>query len=276
MTGSHPPLRSPLAVAHIGGILLLLSLASATHGAELEGFTEPYRSIDVAVDEAGTIEEVLIREGEVVAAGQPLVRLNSEIHHALLAIAEQNMQAVGRLDAAEADLRLRRERLNKLRALRQEGHARQEEVDRAAAEVAVAEANQRSAREDQISRQLEYEKIKTQIERRTVCAPIAGVVAAVHKDHGEFVAPNDPNLLTLVQIDQLLANFTLIDSQAEKLHPGQELVVVFRPGSQMKGVVEFISPVTNAESGTVLVKVRIANSDGRFRSGQRCKIPIGE
>ena len=45
-----------------------------------------------------------------------------------------------------------------------EGHARQEEVDRAASEVAVAEANVRTAQEDLLTRRLEYEKTKAQID----------------------------------------------------------------------------------------------------------------
>jgi RND family efflux transporter MFP subunit len=242
---------------------------------ELEGFTEPFRTIRVAADESGTVEDVFVREGQTVEADQPLARLNSDVHEALLAIAEQNAQAGGRLDAASADLQLKQNRLQKLRPLRLEGHARQEEVDRAAADVAVAEANVRTAQEELVTRHLEYEKIKTQIARRTVRSPVPGVVTTLHKEVGEFVAPNNPDLLTLVQVDRLLANFTLMGPQAEKLQLDQEITIEFSSGSRTTGVVEFISPVTNAESGTVLVKLRIDNSAGGFRSGQRCKIRIG-
>jgi multidrug efflux pump subunit AcrA (membrane-fusion protein) len=44
--------------------------------------------------------------------------------------------------------------------------------------------------------------------------------------------------------------------------------------AETRGTVEFISPITDAESGTVLVKVRVANPHGRFRSGERCKIRV--
>ena len=106
-------------VAFVLGVIL--AAAAPASALELEGFTEPYRSIEVAADETGTIEEVFVREGQTVAAGQPLVRLNSKVHLALLAIADQNMRATGRLDAAKADLQMRRERLGKLRSLRVEG-----------------------------------------------------------------------------------------------------------------------------------------------------------
>jgi RND family efflux transporter MFP subunit len=265
------PLRAAIASVLI---VTVSSGARSAHAYELEGFTEPYRMIRVAADETGTIAEVFVREGQVVEAELPLARLNSDVHEALLAISVQNMEAKGQLDAAFADLRLRTDRLEKLRVLRIEGHARQEEVDRAASEYAVAAANVRTAQEQQVTRRLEYERTKTQIARRTIRAPISGVIVEMHRDVGEFLAPNSPDLLTLVQLDQLLANFTLTSYQADNLTLDQAIEVLFAGELQTTGTVEFISPVTNAESGTVLVKLRIENAKGRFRSGARCKIRL--
>jgi len=258
-------------------LLAVFGLIAATPATaiELDGFTEPYRTISVAADESGIIAEMLVREGHVVEAGQPLVRLNSDVHLALLAIAEQSMQAQGRVEAASAEMRMRRERLAKLDSLRIGGHARQEEVDRARTEFAVAEANVRTAREDLATRRLEYEKLKAQLQRRTIRSPIAGAVTQLQKELGEFVAPNAPEILTLVQLDPLLANFSMMRVDAEKLRVGAKVKVGF-PGlnRRMDGVIEFISPVTDAESGTVRVKVRVANADGQLRSGERCTIRI--
>ena len=271
----HGSVRLPLRTAIVCGLMVAVSLgARSAHAYELEGFTEPYRMIRVAADETGTIGEVFVREGQTVEAGLPLARLNSEVHEALLAIAVQNMQAKGPLEAALADLRLRTDRLEKLQVLRNEGHARQEEVDRAASEYTVAAANVRTAQEDQVTRRLEYEKTKTQINRRTIRSPISGVIVEMHKDVGEFLAPSSPDLLTLVQLDQLLANFTLTSYQADNLTLDQTFEVLFAGELRTTGTVEFISPVTNAESGTVLVKLRIENTQGRFRSGARCKIRL--
>jgi RND family efflux transporter MFP subunit len=248
---------------------------SKAHGSELEGFTEPYRTINVAADETGIVEKLLVREGDVVMTGQPLARLDREVQQALLAIAKQSMDSKGRLDSAKAELKLRQQRLQKLEPLRSEGHARQEEVDRARTEVQVAEANVRSIREDLLTRKLEYQKIKVQLERRTIHAPVAGVVTLLHKQVGEFVAPNNPDLLTLVELDPLLANFTVMSPQAETLQTDQEVRIYFpASGLETDGFVELVAPVTDAESGTVRIKLRVANPDGRFRSGERCKIQL--
>jgi RND family efflux transporter MFP subunit len=240
---------------------------------ELEGYTEPYRTIRVATDETGIIDEIFINEGQAVQEGAPLLRLNNEVHNALLAVAEQNMNAQGRLESARAELELKNERLKILNSLRREGNARQEEVDRAKYEAAVAKANVQSVQEDLISRRLEYQKIKTQISRRTIRAPISGVINIIHKEQGEFVAPNSPETLTLVQIDKLLAYFTLTSPQAEQLELNDKIKVTFKHNhASTEGTIEYISPVTDAQSGTVLVKIRIDNRNGEFRSGERCTI----
>ena len=240
---------------------------------ELEGYTEPFRTIEVAADETGTVERVNVKQGDLIRAGDLIAVLNSDLHIRLLKIAEQNMVARGRLEAAKADREMRQLRLGKLTSLREKGHARQEEVDRARAELAIAEANLLAVEEDQITRRLEYEKMEAQIRRRSIYAPVDGVVAVVLKEPGEFVAPTDPELITLVQLDKLLVNFTVMGDQAESITIGQELDVRFSGQvSKAKTTVHYIAPVTDAESGTVLVKLKLDNSKSQFRSGQRCKI----
>ncbi|QDU51617.1 efflux RND transporter periplasmic adaptor subunit [Gimesia panareensis] len=252
-----------------------LLVCSPLHALEMEGYTEPYRTIRVATDETGIIDEIFVREGQAVPEGAPLLRLNNEVHNALLAVAEQNMLAQGRLESARAEQELKQERLKILQSLRREGNARQEEVDRAQYESAVAKANVQTVQEDLVSRKLEYQKIKTQISRRTIRAPIAGVVSLLHKEQGEFVAPNSPETLTLVQLDQLLAYFTLTSQQAAQLHINDKIEITFKHNhSSTEGTIEYISPVTDAQSGTVLVKIRIDNQKGDFRSGERCTIQL--
>lgn len=256
---------------------VLSAFSASAIAFELEGYTEPFQTVNVAANESGTVEEVFVREGDTVTADQPIARLNNEVHLALLAIAEQNMNAQGRIDAANADLKMRILRLEKLRKLRADGHARQEEVDRAESEVEVARANLLTANEDHVARRLEYEKIKAEIDRRTIKAPLTGVVTTLHKDRGEFVAPNNPDVVTVVQLDKLLANFTLLRPQAAKLKVHQKIVVHLRDSNaDAAGVVEYISPVNDAESGAVLVKIRIDNRKGAYRAGEHCTIRIGK
>ena len=79
----------------------------------------------------------------------------------------------------------------------------------------------------------------------------------------------------LVQLDPLIADFSVAWYDASKLQLGQTVNVQFTEGNQeVSGTIEFISPLTDAESGTVPVKVRLENADGDLRSGDRCILQL--
>ena len=137
---------------------------------EVEGFTEPYRTIDVAAAEMGIVAEMLVREGDSVRKGQVLATLDQDIQRAQLATAEQAAGTQGPLASALAERELRKHRLEKLVALRANGNAQQEEVERARADLAIAEANVRTAEEDLTIKRLDLERIKVQLRRREVHA----------------------------------------------------------------------------------------------------------
>ena len=113
------------------------------------------------------------------------------------------------------------------------------------------------------------------MEQRTIRSPIDGVVTQLHRRIGEFVAPNNPDMMTVVELDPLLANFSALGPEAMRLRVGQKVKVYFPSYDQaVNGIVDFIAPVTDAESGTVPFKVRIDNPDGKFRSGEQCELRV--
>lgn len=267
------PRRLLLTVTAVGvWIALVTGLASAT---EVDGFTEPYRVVNVASLEMGGLTSVLVREGDTVHKGQALATLDDDVLLAMLELAEKDMNAVGRLESARAEYQLRADRLAKLQQLRAKGFARQEEVDRADTEQRIARAHLRSAEEEQQLKRLEYQKVKIQLQRRTIRAPLDGTVTVVQKEVGEFVSPSDPIVLQMVDLVRMLANFSVPSEQAAHWKLGEPAVVQFpAQGRTVRGSIEFIAPVTDAESGTVRVKVRIDNSKGEYRSGERCTLQL--
>jgi RND family efflux transporter MFP subunit len=257
------------------GALIVAPLAASAQTTEVEGLTEPYRAINVAAPEPGVISRIIVQEGTAVRHGQVLASLDNEVHLATLAIAQKNMECVGGLNSAIAELQLRKDRLEKLEVLRAKGHARQEEVDRARAELTIAEAKLLSVQEDLAIKKLEYEKIKAQLERRVIRAPADGVITKLFKDEGEYAAPNDATLFTIVQLNRLRAVFSVPSPAAHDLRIEQTVQISFPDlPSPARGVIEFVSPVTDAESGTVRVKICIDNMEGTYRGGERCTLEL--
>jgi len=258
----------------IACILALTSCVRATAG-EYDGFTEPSRRVSVASVETGTIKSMEVQEGSVVQKGQVLARLDDDLFLALVAIAEESTRAQGALKSAQAELAMRSDRWEKICELREQGHARQEEVDRARMDVEVAEARVLSANELTELKRLELEKARIQLARRTVFAPLTGIVATLRKDEGEFVAPNDPYVVEIVTLDPLLATFSIPSSDALPLRKGDAVSVYLDDAEKIvAGEIDVVAPVTDAESGTVRVKVRIANRDGVYRGGERCTLQL--
>jgi RND family efflux transporter MFP subunit len=237
----------------------------------VDGFTEPYRTINAASSESGIVSKVLVHEGEAVRAGQPLVVLDDDIYLSLLEIAKQQMEATGRLKAAQAELDLFNTRLHKLQELQAVGQANQQEVDRAKADAEMSDGRLLAIKEELMLRKLEYKKIQQQLERRTVTAPVDGTITAIKKNRGEFVSPVDPVVVTLVQLNPIRATFLMPRPQAARLRSGQRVAVRFPDsGQSAPGIVELVSELTDAESGTVTVRIRIDNEQGKYRSGERC------
>ncbi len=242
-----------------------------------EAFAEPYRTIQVATSDMGIIREVLVHEGDLVDAEQPLVKLDDELVKASLEIAKQNLASRGAVNSADAELRLHTSRADKFEALVRSGNARPEELERTKMEKEVAAARVLTAQETLIVRKLELERIQLELEHKVVRSPLKGVVTKVHREVGEFVAPTDPVVVTVVQLDPLLATFSLKPAQASQLQAGRAVQVLFASSeTPVKAEVEFVSRVTDARSGTVRVKVRIPNAKGSCRSGDRCVLMLSD
>ena len=138
-----------------------------------------------------------------------------------------------------------------------------EESEKAATEVTIKQAQVR--------------KIEAMIEARTMRSPVDGVVTEIKRDPSESVSVASPHVLTVVQIDKLAANLFLPPDRITALKAGDRLdLLLLDSQTRIPATVDFVSPITDAASGTVRVKFSIENAEGKFRSGARCTLaPAG-
>ena len=243
----------------------------------ISGFTEPYRSIEVAANEMGTISKVEVVEGQRIEAGAILARLNDQVHAAAVGMAKEKLESKGRLHSAQAELDMQQARYLKLVGLFQRQNASQIEVDRAQAQLNVAKASVESVEDDFRITSFEYKRAVAQLEMRRLRSPIAGVVTRVHKDSGEFVSASDPVVVSVVQLNPLKVTFSVPQSKTARLSAGLDVdLEMGNDRSSAAGVVEFVSPTTDAQSGTRRVTIRIDNSDQLWQSGDVCVLPDSE
>ena len=79
----------------------------------------------------------------------------------------------------------------------------------------------------------------------------------------------------VVQLDPLRVTFGLPTGHARRLRVGDRATILLvDDNTPVAAEIEMISPVTEAESGTVRVKMRLANPDGKLRAGVRCALSL--
>lgn len=239
------------------------------------GFSEPVETIELSAAEAGVVEEMRVKEGDKVKAGQLLGRLDTGVLDASLKMAEAKAGSEAAIKSARARLQLRKSRSQKLQQLASSQNANAEELERAQADLEIAEADLETAEEEQKASALEVLRIREGIARRTLRSPIDGVVTRVLRDIAESVDARTEHILTIVNLDRLRIVIYVPLAVALRLREANEVVVQPQGwGEELKAKVEFISPVTEPASGTVRIKLLLDNSQGRFISGTKFVVSI--
>jgi RND family efflux transporter MFP subunit len=213
--------------------------------------------------------------GDHVVAGQNIGTLDDELQRAQVAIAQQQVEARGRLRAAEAERAVNERRYQKLAQLLASGQASPEETERAKANLEIAAAKLLTEEDEHRLLELQLERAHAALQKRSIQSPLTGVVAEVQRQVGEYVSPAAPQVVTIVELDPLAVTFLLGRTQLIALRRQKQIRVRFADSAQQTlGVVDSIAPLTDAESGTTAVRIRLANPNGQFIGGERCLLEL--
>jgi RND family efflux transporter MFP subunit len=246
-------------------------------------YLEPYRSIEISAVESGVIREILVKEGDRVAKDQPLLKLDTEVIEARLAIAEAQAKNTGRILAMQSDFQLNKDRYDKLTSLKGKGVSNEFEIQGQYATMKASEGLLIEANEQKAVYELQVAQIKAEIERRILRSPIDGFVVEIVKDIAEAVsaveAGRDDYLLRVVMIDQLKATAHVPAELARSLKIGDRLSfriaeAGFQTAPPGSGTIEFVSPVIESTSNTVRIRLRIENADHTIPGGSAARLLI--
>jgi membrane fusion protein, multidrug efflux system len=205
------------------------------------GRIEAVQAVELRPDEQGRVTALLFREGQYVARGTPLVRIDDAM---LRAQAER----------ADADRDLAQQQLLRVRKLREQNATAPAELERA--EAAARSAN------------AALSLLQLQIARSMVRAPFAGIVGQRFVSLGDYVTTSS-RLLTLQTVDPQRAVIEVPERHAANLRPGQtvEFTVAAQPQRKFAARVDFIDPVVESTNRTITVKGLAANQDRILRPG---------
>ena len=229
---------------------------------EAVGRGEAYESVTLKSRVDGQVLEVPFSEGQRVAKGDVLIRLDTADFKARVAQAEAN------LARDQALLKKARADVERYQALKAQGFVSEEKV----AEVrAAAEAGGATVQADQAALEL----ARLQLGYATLRAPFAGLVGDKRAHPGAAVKVNDTELVTLNRVQPLYVVFSVAEKHIPALRESMAAkrlrVDIHTPGERKqarRGVVRFVDPAVDAATGTLRLKAELANADGSLAPGQ--------
>lgn len=202
--------------------------------------------VDIATKYAGRLQDVLVKEGDRVQAGEVVARMDTAELEAQLREAEaavrqaeqQQIQAQAILAQRQSELALAEIELSRALQLGSKGYAPQERVDqrratKLTAEAAVNSANAQIALAAAMveSANARVQRIKTQLDDAALKTPRAGRVQYRLALPGE-VLPAGGKVLTVLDLTDVYMTIFLPTREAGRLRLGSEARIVFDAAPQ--------------------------------------------
>ena len=226
------------------------------------GTVEPRQTAAVQSQVTGVLTHVAFREGDDVAAGQPLFQIDPRQFEAALEQARA-MLARDVAQARNAELEARR-----YAELVKQDYVTQQDYDsrRANAEALGAAAQADSAAVANAALNVEYAAIR---------APIAGRTGRLLVREGNLVRANaaDP-LVVINQIRPILVRFAVPEyhlADIERYRHNRLPVLVSQSKADTafrEGLLTFVDNAVDTATGTVLLKAEFPNRDGALWPGE--------
>ena len=234
----------------------------------IEAITKPSMDVTMTFLHPGRIAKFMVKEGESVKAGDVLVQQDDSAERAQLAQLKAEADDEIRVQAAEAQLAQKKVDLAKTEQARKGGGATDLEVQHARLEVTIGELSKRLAEFEHTQAGLKYDETRLQVERMRLMAPFDGQVQKQFLQVGESADSQTNKVLRMVNIDPLWIDVPVPTQRVRQgLALGDTVQVTFpeAPGKTccVAGKIILISPVADAASQRLIVRVEAANKDRR-------------
>jgi RND family efflux transporter MFP subunit len=232
------------------------------------GTVQAKQSAVVSAQVMGRIQQVLVREGDSVRAGQTLVvlddaALRSSVEQAQAGVkAAQNVQA-----AAQTNDALATSTLARYKQLDAQKSVSPQELDEVSQRAQAAAANLEAVRAQTDAARAQESGARTMMSYTRLAAPFAGVITARMADPGTMAAPGVP-LLKVDQAGPLQLDASVDESAIAAIHKGMKVQVAIGSGSSanLTGIVAEIVPAADPSSHSFLVKIDLPSS-AQLRAG---------
>lgn len=291
---------SAAATEQTGQRTIAVRTGELVENATASGLIEPHTQVEVKSRTSGEVVEILVEEGQQVAAGELLIRLDPvdaerELESKKIALRKLEAQ----LGQAKAGLTVTQLQATEARAnakVQQEGtelgvvSGTATRTATSASRVATAQVAAKQADIVQVEASIESAKVDVMLAERRVAetrimAPFGGTVLAVNVEIGTIVSSALTNvnggsgIITLADLSDLRVVGQIDEAQIGKVAKDQpvQVRVDAYPDRAFEGIVERVSPLGVNTSNVVTFDVEIRVTDkenGLLKSGMSADVEI--
>lgn len=238
---------------------------------DLVGRIDGIEKVDIRARVTGFLEGVLFKEGDMVAVGAPLYRIEQSLFQAAVEKAQGDLEVSKAADALSAIQLQRAEDLLQKQAgtvvARDQAAAQKQQ---SAGSVMTSEANLTTANVN-----LGYTDIKS---------PIAGRIGRTNLTKGNVVSPDSGILATIISQDPIYVSFPIsqreflkADESGKRMDPKTVKVRIrFSDGTvyDKPGTIDFVDNSVARETDTVLVRAIMPNPTMALTDGQLVRVDL--
>lgn len=236
---------------------------------DLTGRTEAFETVSLKPRVEGQVLSVNFNEGQHVAQGDVLLKLDPADFQARLNQAEANLaRSQAQLAKAKADV-------ERYIALRGKGFVSEEKVGEMRTAALSTES---TVKADSAAAEL----ARLQLSYTTIRAPFAGIVGAKLVFPGAAVKVNETVLAVINKVQPLNVSFAVPEKYLAKLHAGMRAqkntltAAVSLPGSAeaIEVPVRFLDNGVDTATGTIQLKASLPNKDEKLSPGQFVNVSL--
>jgi cobalt-zinc-cadmium efflux system membrane fusion protein len=234
----------------------------------------PIRVADVGTPTAGVINSVEVDRGDLVHAGQVLVRLQSDTERASLGSAQTRADADATIGAAKAAALLSHSKLERAENLFREEFISSLALEQARAEDAVAVKTLQQAIEQRDAYRSDVKQARAVVQSRVLKSPFSGIVVDRMANPGERVELYP--VLRIADVSQLKVEVVVPAKQFGTIQLGGVMMVHPElPNAVAKAAtVTQVDTVIDAASNTFRIRLLLPNEDGAVPAGARCRVDL--